>query len=187
MTDDDHRYDDLRRRLADEGRASAPPDLAPEVMRHVRAEPRRRERRYLRPAATLVAAAALVLAAVLGISHLGNGTGSSASGGGGGEAAREPTASSALSPKDLYGLPGADKVLVRHVAVQRLGPIFAPARVPACAAGDRLMAIVPAPQLRQVANQLRGAATDTVVGADTRDVELHRAPQGQARIRITCP
>ena len=56
MTGNGHDHDELLRRLADEGRASAPPDLAPEVVRRVRAEPRHRERRILRPVATLLAA-----------------------------------------------------------------------------------------------------------------------------------
>src|SRR5215467_14258234 len=83
MTDNGHDHDELRRRLADEGTASAPPDLADEVMRRVRAEPRRREHRVLRPVATLLAAAVLVVAALAGISRLGNGSAGSASSAGG--------------------------------------------------------------------------------------------------------
>ncbi|HEX2586982.1 MAG TPA: hypothetical protein VHL51_01855 [Gaiellales bacterium] len=187
MTDDNQRYDELRRRLADEGRASAPHDLAPEVMRRVRAEPRRHERRFLRPALTLVAAAALVLAAVLGISRLGNGSASSgsASFGGGGVSQAPRTASS--PEKDTANGTGLQPLVVHHVAVKNLGPIFDQASLPACPPGNRFSAYVPAPQLRQVADRLRSAAAGTAAGADTRDVELHRAPKGQARIRITCP
>jgi hypothetical protein len=186
MTDDDQRYDELRRRLADEGRASAPHDLAPEVMRRVRAEPRRQERRFLRPALTLVAAAALVVAAMLGISRLGNGGSSSGSFGGGGGVSQAPE--TAASPgKDMANGSAQGKTLVRHVEAQSLGPIFAPAKVPACPPGGRLAASVPAPQFRQVTDRLRSAAAGAAAGADTRDVELHRAPKGQARIRITCP
>jgi hypothetical protein len=186
MSDDD-RHDELRRRLADEGPASAPPDLAPEVMRRVRSEPRRERRSYLRPAATLIAAALLALAAVVGIAHLGNGQTSSSSSGGGGAAgeavSQAPTASS--PQKDMAT--GLTHLIIRHVAHQRLESIFAPSRVPACPAGKSIKAAVPAPQLRQVEDRLRGAAADAVVGPDARDVELHRAPKGQTRITITCP
>ncbi|HET7428600.1 MAG TPA: hypothetical protein VFJ66_04055 [Gaiellales bacterium] len=186
MTDDDQRYDELRRRLADEGQASAPHDLAPEVMRRVRSEPRRKERRFLRPALTLVAAAALVLAAVLGISRLGNGSASSSSSGGGEAASQAQAPMTAAPSKDANGI-AAQKTIVRHVAVQSLGPIFDQVALPACPPGNRFSASVPAPQLRQVADRLRSAAAGAAAGADTRDVELHRAPKGQARIRITCP
>jgi hypothetical protein len=184
MTDDDQRYDELRRRLADEGRASAPHDLAPDVMRRVRAEPRRQDRRFLRAALTLVAAAAVVVAAVLGISRLGSGSASSGAASGGRAMQAPETAASA--PKDTAS-GTASPLIVRHVAVKNLGPIFGQALLPACPPGGRLAASVPAPQLRQVTDRLRSAAAGATAGADTRDVELHRAPKGQARIRITCP
>ncbi|HET6850061.1 MAG TPA: hypothetical protein VFH74_14465 [Gaiellales bacterium] len=188
MTDDDRRHEELRRRLADEGRAAAPPDLAPEVMRRVRAEPRGRERRYLRPAATLIAAAAVAGAAALGISHLGNGSSSSgAMSGLAGGASQSAQPKATQTQDNVAGGGSTGSLLVRHVDSQRLSRIFAPAAVPPCASGARLTATVPAPQLRQVANRLRHAAAGTAAGADTRDVELHRAPKGQTRIRITCP
>ncbi|HYW29231.1 MAG TPA: hypothetical protein VE824_05440 [Gaiellales bacterium] len=189
MTDDDQRYEELRRRLATEGQASAPPDLAPEVMRRVRAEPRSRERRYLRPAATLVAAAAVVGAALLGISHLGNGsTGSGApNGAGAGGFSQAPRASSTQKDMSSNGAAAQGSLIVRHVKAERLGSIFAPARVPACPPGARLSATVPSAQLDEVDSRLRSAAAGAAAGPGTRDVELHRAPKGQARIRITCP
>ena len=95
MSDDD-RYDELRRRLADAGRASAPPDLAPEVMRRVRSEPRGSRGRFLRPVAVLIAAAVLAVAALVGIAHLGNGTAGSASSGSAG-GVEAPQASSEQS------------------------------------------------------------------------------------------
>ena len=180
MTDNGHDHDELIRRLADEGRASAPPDLAPEVMRRVRAEPRHRERRILRPVATLLAAAVLVVAALAGISRLGNGSAGSASSAAGGGAEQGVT----KSPQTDSLAPTASGKVIRHVGATALGPIFGKASVPACA---RLTATVPGPELHRVEQQLRGAAADTVAGAATRDVELHRAPKGQVRITITCP
>lgn len=182
MTDNGHDHEELRRRLADEGQASAPPDLAPEVMRRVRAEPHRREHRVLRPVATLLAAAVLVAAVFAGVSRLG-GSGSMSSGGsGGGEAA----AGVSQAPKAAgpTGTADANGKVIRHVGTTQLYSIFGQARVPAC---PRFTASVPGPLLHRVEQQLSGAASDTVVGADTRDVELHRAPKGQTQIRITCP
>jgi hypothetical protein len=189
MTDDDRRYDQLRSRLADQGRASAPPDLAAEVMRRVRAEPRGGERRLLRPAATLIAAALVVVAALAGIAHLGNGATGSSSSNGGKRAASSAVGgggSSSAAPT-TQGFDALRPVIVRHVASKNLGLIFDQARVPACPAGDRLTASVPRAQITQVEHQLRRAAAGAVSGADTRDVELHRAPKGQTRITITCP
>jgi hypothetical protein len=179
MTDNGHDHDELRRRLADEGQATAPPDLAPEVMRRVRAEPHRREHRVLRPVATLLAAAVLVAAVFAGVSRLG-GSGSMSSGGGGEAAASQaaPKASGQAVAPDAHGK------VIRHVGTTQLDAIFGQARVPAC---PRLTASVPGPLLHRVEQQLSGAASDTAVGADTRDVELHRAPKGQTQIRITCP
>jgi hypothetical protein len=185
MSDDD-RYDELRRRLADEGQAPAPPDIAPAVMRQVRSEPRGDRSRLLRPLAILVAAALLAAAALVGIAHLGNSSSSSSVGAAGGES-RAPRSSSGANGIASDAAKAPESVIVRHVDDTHLGPIFAPARVPACPAGKSLRAAVPAPQLRQVADRLRGAATGADAGPDTRDVELHRAPKGQTRITITCP
>jgi hypothetical protein len=188
MSDDD-RYDELRRRLADEGQAPAPRDIAPAVMRRVRSEPRGDRARILRPLATLMAAAVLAAAALVGIAHLG-GSGSSSSGeaaagaGGGSQAPRSSSAGPGIA-SDTVKAPKS--VIVRHVYDTYLGPIFAPARVPACPVGKSLRADVPAPQLGRVADRLRGAATGAEAGPDTHDVELHRAPKGQTRITITCP
>ena len=180
MTDNGHDHEELRRRLADEGQATAPPDIAPEVMRRVRAEPRRREHRVLRPVATLLAAAVLVVAMFAGVSRLGgSGSGSSA----GSEAA----AGGSLRAPDALGqtvAPSASGTLTRHVKAAALPTIFGAVKVPACA---RLSASVPGRLLDGVKQRLNGAASDTVVGADTRVVELHRAPKGQTQIRITCP
>lgn len=181
MTDNGHDHDELRRRLADEGRASAPADLASDVMRRVRAEPHRREHRVLRPVATLLAAAVLVAAVFAGVSRLGGGaTGSSAGSEGAGGGSQAPKATGqAATPNGVRG-----GTLIRHVNKTALDSVFGQAKVPAC---PRFTASVPAPMLHRVEQQLSGAASDTVLGADTRDVELHRAPKGQTQIRITCP
>jgi hypothetical protein len=189
MSDDDRTYDELRRRLADEARADAPRDLAGAVMRQVRSEPRPRDHRILRPMLTLVAAAALVVAALFGLSRVdlgAAGSSASSSGAGGGQAetrAATSAAGGAESGNDL----AKDNLTVRHVphAVLQSLSVYG---VPACHGSRRIALSVPAPAFRKVARRVRGAAvTDAVVGERTYDVELHRAPQGQTRIRITCP
>jgi hypothetical protein len=184
MSDDDRRYDQLRRRLADEGGATAPPDLADQVMRRVRAEPRRRDRRFLRPALTLVAAAALAAAGLVGLAHID--TGSSSSGSSAGAAASGGGASSvAGSPeKQAGGLP-RDGLTVRHVPNAVFEPLFG-VRAPACPGGNRIAVSVPPQRYGAVVRDVRGAAA-TAATQHTFDVELHRAPNGQARIRVTCP
>ena len=75
-------HEEIARRLRDEGMATAPPDLAEQVMAAVRAEPRRRRRLaapgWLRapklwPLAGWATAAACLVAAGFGIAHLGGG------------------------------------------------------------------------------------------------------------------
>ena len=63
MTDNGHTdHEQLARRLHEQGQAQAPPGLAGDVMRQVRAEPRQPQRTWLRPVA-LCAAVAVLLAA----------------------------------------------------------------------------------------------------------------------------
>ena len=72
--------DEIARRLRDEGMAQAPPDLAPEVMRQVAREPRKRRLawRRVRPIAAWATAAAAIAAGGFALSQLG-GAGSSSS------------------------------------------------------------------------------------------------------------
>ncbi len=72
-------HEEIARRLTELGRAEAPPDLRGEVMAQVAAEPRRRQRRspgfgaLVRPATRIALVASVVLAAGVGIAHLGGG------------------------------------------------------------------------------------------------------------------
>jgi hypothetical protein len=76
-------HEEIARRLAELGRAQAPSDLRGEVMAQVTAEPRRRPRRsptfgaLLRPATRIALVASVVLAAGVGIAHLGGGSSTS--------------------------------------------------------------------------------------------------------------
>jgi len=73
MTDE---YDDIARRLREEGQAVAPPDLLPSVMTEVRAEPRTPARRRRpswprwQPLAAWTAGAAALVALGFGLAHL---------------------------------------------------------------------------------------------------------------------
>jgi hypothetical protein len=92
----DDRHDEIATRLRAEAGARAPERLQADVMLRVRAEPRprriRRRRTYWRPLGSLAAAACLLGAAVLGISHLSLSGGGSASGGGSSATALERAA-----------------------------------------------------------------------------------------------
>lgn len=112
----EHDHDEIARRLHETGTVPAPERLQGEVMDQVRAEPRLRpsRRSFLAPVIPYAAAAAVVGALVLALSHLGgSGGGSSASsaegGGASGAASRSP---SALRPSN------------DHVAGERQGAIF---------------------------------------------------------------
>ena len=109
MTEQNH--DEIARRLRETGTVPAPERLRTDVMAQVRAEPRvRRSRRsFLRPALPYAAAAAVLAALVLALSHLGGGSGSGGSaaegGGASGAASKSPSA-----PRPSNDLAGGDKL-----------------------------------------------------------------------------
>jgi negative regulator of sigma E activity len=81
----DERHDEIAARLRDEAGARAPERLRADVMLRVRAEPRprrvRHRRQYWRPLGGLAAAACVLAALVLGLSHLNVSSNGSASAG----------------------------------------------------------------------------------------------------------
>lgn len=187
MSDGEREFEELRRRLADEGQAQAPADLAGDVMRRVRAEARRRPRRSLRPALVPLAAALLAAAAIAGLSRLDLGGAGSASGGGSFAAASvqngaktpssEHSAGSAATPDHrINGVPSG-------TALQLFGPL--PAR---CAAHPRFYAFaVPSTVYDSVRQQLERSAVIAAPGAPLVNVQLRHAPKAQTQIRVTCP
>ena len=68
MSDHDHQHEEIGRLLREQGQSSAPPDLAGEVMRRVRAEPQTHgtQRPLWRPVAAVAGIAAAVLAIAIG-------------------------------------------------------------------------------------------------------------------------
>ena len=192
MTENDRNHDEIARRLRDSGLVEAPERLRPDVMRHVRAEPRpRRARRpILRPLVPYAVAACLLLGIVFALSHA-HGGGSSASGGGGGVSAGlgpGQGGGTASVPKAVHqgsaGLGALDSVGAHGYALKvprkdltTLAPASPEAQQPVfgVTTGQRLLARgvvvdVPRPLYAAVLRQLRfaevharGRATVTVV------------------------
>jgi hypothetical protein len=181
MSDDEREFEELRRRLADEGQAKAPGDLAGDVMHQVRAEPRRRPRRSLRPALVPLAAALLAAAALVGVSHLGG----SASSGSAGSAAAGGAQDLGPVPSTVAHGVGSRGIVVRKVGLAQAGAVFGVSAQ--CPVGDRLAVTVPDAEYNSVVTQLQALAARPAAGSRQVDVLLRHAPKAQTQIRITCP
>lgn len=165
MTEHDH--DEIARRLRESGTVPAPEGLRADVMDQVRAEPRLRpsRRSFLIPALPYAAAAAVLAALVLALSHLG-GSGTSGSAGGaasGGGAALSPEAAapgrtSAQADTDqlVFDLPNA--------ALQKL--VSAPHIKAHTAAGGGVVLAVPYSRFNEYRHRLR-AIQQRTRGDDT--------------------
>ncbi len=113
MSDIEHdEHEEIARRLREDGPAQAPADLAGEVMKQVRSEPRRSTSSVRRPVVTLLAASLIVVALVAGLAKLGGGSSSSSSSaggssGGGAEVTRSAGGASVVETKDVHLVPKA--------------------------------------------------------------------------------
>ncbi|MGZ4480780.1 MAG: hypothetical protein ACXVY5_01125 [Gaiellales bacterium] len=111
MSDQDQEHPEIGRRLRETGLVSAPDDLADDVMRRIRAEPRSRARHRWQPlrvrALTFALAAALLTAAVLGISRLDLGSGSGSGSGGGAKQAATQGSAEGRSTSDALASPSS--------------------------------------------------------------------------------
>jgi hypothetical protein len=124
MSDQHPNGDDIARMLREQGRVQAPPDLADEVMRQVRAEPREQpkpeRRRFRLPSmgSVLVPALgiALVAALIVGIAHAPHGSSSSA---GGGSSAALEQHSAAAGPSSGGGAGGSTRAAAPKAADAR--------------------------------------------------------------------
>ena len=190
-------HEEIARRLRDEGLAQAPPDMAGEVMRRVRSEPRRRTSSVFRPLTSLLAAAVIIAALVAGVAKLGGSGSGSASGGGsvpeshaGGTSAGAPaksanTRNSILIPDvPLSALHGAG-------ALAQLGPIDS---FQGMCLSDRLAQrrgvtlSVPAGSFSAVKQQLTSARK--LLPSDTPRVQVRLrglAAGAASRFSVTCP
>jgi hypothetical protein len=187
MTDNGHTdHEQLTRRLREQGQAQAPADLAGDVMRRVRAEPRQHQRTWLRPVALCAAVAVLLAASVAGLARIG-GSGQSSSASSAAETrgvmGAVPKASQAQGTTGGSGAPGAsgNVVVVPADKLATLSPL------PFCPAHTHTYALrVPAGRYQAVNRQLQAWAAAGHAGATTYNVHVHRAP-ASARLALTCP
>jgi hypothetical protein len=161
--------DDVARRLREEGMAEAPPDLAPEVMRRVAREPRKRRLTWprLRPVAAWTTAAAAIAAGGFALSQLG-GAGSSSSAS---SSASSGAAATAAVPDTAFyaGLPSVYTVASGDAAriLQAAGVESAHGSYTALH-GNRIVAAVPAGELKLVARRLAAAQKNPGTGPKVR-------------------
>jgi hypothetical protein len=191
MTDNGHTdHEQLSRRLHEQGQAQAPPGLAGDVMRQVRAEPRRHERTWLRPVALCATVAVLLLAGIAGLTRI---SGSSQSSSAGSAPETHSGVSSAAPDKSPSGgqASGDGSVLapsavgnVRAVPADKLATL---SPLPFCAAHAHTYALrVPAGRYAAVSRQLQAWAAAKPAGAPAYDVQIRRAA-ASAQLALTCP
>jgi len=187
MTDNGHTdHGQLARRLHEQGQAQAPADLAGDIMRQVRAEPRRREREWLRPVALSAAVVVLLAASIAGLARIGGSSQSSSAG----SAAETHAASSAEPQKSQSqgsggGAPSATALNnIRAVPADKLATL---SPLPFCAAQAHSYALrVPADRYNSVSRQLQAWAAARPAGAPAYDVQIRRAA-ASAQLALTCP
>ena len=172
MTEQNH--DEIARKLRETGTVPAPERLRTEVMDHVRAEPRlRRSRRsFLTPALPYAAAAAVLAALVLALSHLGGGSGSnsSAAEAGGASAAENHSPSFPQPSKDALGSQSIFSIPPAALRNAALAPYV---KAHASAAPTVVLA-VPAARFNEYRQRLR-AIQERTHGDDTIRVILRPA------------
>jgi len=189
MTDNGHTdHEQLGRRLHEQGQAQAPPGLADDVMRQVRAEPRQPQRTWLRPVALCAAVAVLLAASVAGVARIGAGQSSSAS-----RSAETHSATGAVPKNSLGQASGAGGqtpnaiTQERRVAGVPTDKLATLSPLPFCAAQAHGYALrVPAGRYAAVSRQLQAWAAAKPAGAPAYDVQIRRAP-ASARLALTCP
>ena len=187
MTDNGHTdHEQLTRRLHEQGQAQAPADLAGDVMRRVRAEPRQPQRSWLRPVALCAAVAVLLVAAIAGLTRIG-GSGQSSSAG---SAAETHAAGSAGGLGESLGQKAAPDATTqeRRVAGVPTDKLATLSPLPFCPAHAHAYALrVPAGRYAD------GQPPAAGVGRRRDRLELppttcsiRRAP-ASARLALTCP
>ena len=185
MTENGHTdHEQLSRRLHEQGQAQAPPGLAGDVMRQVRAEPRRPQRAWLRPVALCATVAVLLLAGIAGLTRIG-GSGQSSSAG---SAAETRSAGSATGLPQKNQLASPDAVSPeRRVAGVPADKLATLSPLPFCAAQAHSYALrVPADRYNSVSRQLQAWAAARPTGAAAYDVQIRRAA-ASAQLALTCP
>ena len=172
-------HDRLTRLLREQGPAKAPPGMAGDVMRRVRAEPRPAAPSRWRPAALLAAAAIAIIAAVLGISRLGTGTSSSDSeANGGGSAALGAQAVPGVTRSSGGAEAEKSAHVYKRVSPTAVGRAFS-VNLPACSTAYTLH--VPAAQLDTAARHLQALARVQ------NGITVRVAGDATAGRHLTCP
>jgi hypothetical protein len=175
MTDQNH--EEIARKLRETGTVPAPERLRTEVMDHVRAEPRlRRSRRsFLTPAIPYAAAAAVLAALVLALSHLGGGSGSNSSAAeGGGASGAESRSPSLPRPSNDQAAGGKLGSIFRVPRDALQNANLAPYVKGPTAAAPTVVLAVPAARLNEYRQRLR-AIEERTGGDDTIRVILRPA------------
>ena len=178
MTEQDH--DEIARKLRETGTVPAPERLRTEVMDQVRAEPRlRRSRRsFLTPAIPFAAAAAVLAALVLALSHMGGGSGSSGSAaeGGGASAGAGKSPSLPQPSKTADGSAAARDQAIFDLPTASLQKLtLAPGVKAHAAARGAVVLAVPYARFHEYRQRLR-AIEERTGGDDTIRVILRRLP-----------
>lgn len=178
MTEQNH--DEIARKLRETGTVSAPERLRTEVMDQVRTEPRlRRSRRsFLTPALPYAAAAAVLAALVLALSHLGGGSGSSGSAaeGGGASAGVDKSPSLPQPSKTADGSATARDQAIFDLPTASLQKLtLAPGVKAHAAARGAVVLAVPYARFNDYRQRLR-AIEERAGGDDTIRVILRRLP-----------
>ncbi|HET7378726.1 MAG TPA: hypothetical protein VFJ24_01670 [Gaiellales bacterium] len=177
-------HDRLTRLLREQGPAKAPPGMAGDVMRRVRAEPRPSAPSRWRPVGVLVAAAVVAIAAVLGISRLGNGSSSSASLSAAPSAEKSSSPGSAGANGGVSSAPGtlhAGKTVFRGIRADALTNAFALPGLPSCGSLDTYTLHVRASAVDATRRQLLRFAPET------NGVTVHLRGDAHARPHVSCP
>jgi hypothetical protein len=188
MTDNGHTdHEQLAHRLHEQGQAQAPADLAGDVMRQVRAEPRQHERTWLRPVALCAAVVVLLAASIAGLARIGGSSQSSS-----GSSAAEAHVAMGAVPGTSQGQASSGGGKYTPDAQQRVVAVPADklatlSPLPFCPAQAHAYALrVPAGRYAAVNRQLRAWAAAKPAGPPAYDVQIRRAP-ASARLALTCP
>jgi hypothetical protein len=149
----------------------------------VRAEPRQRQRTWLRPVALCATIAVLLVAGIAGLTRIG-GAGQSSSAG---SAAETHAAGSAGGLGQSLGQKAAPDAFTeeRRVAGVPTDKLATLSPLPFCPAHAYALR-VPAGRYADVSRQLQAWAAAGPAGATTNNVLVHRAP-ASARLALTCP
>jgi hypothetical protein len=196
---DPDQHEDIARRLREDGPVQAPSDLAGEVMKRVRMEPRRSTSAVRRPLVTLLAAALVTVALVAGIAKLGGGSASSAGsvGAGGESEAHAPSSDKNALPEVVQSkvVDGVPRSALKNLSIPGvvLSSLDSPnlrcyAPTNAFGAARALTLDVPFADWYPVQLQLRAARDSVTAATPGITVHLRRlAPGSTAGDAVTCP